>query len=119
MSVPVEVAALREETGPERHGLVAYLCTVSDRATPHLASVELAWDGDALVASAGRGTCANATARPSVSLLWPPGPEAGYSLIVDAEATVADGVVRLAPTSAVLHRLAGTAVDGPGCRPVG
>lgn len=116
MSVKVELDALRAETG--RHGLVAYLCTVSDRATPHVVSVELRWDGDALVAQAGRSTCANAAARPTVTLLWPPGPEAGYSLIVDAEAAVGDGEVRLAPTSAVLHRLAGAAVDGPTCRPV-
>lgn len=116
MSVPVAVEALRAETG--RHGLVAYLCTVSDRATPHVVSVELTWDGDALVASAGRSTCANATARPTVTLLWPPGPAPGYSLVVDATAAVDGGVVRLAPTSAVLHRLAGATVDGPTCRPV-
>jgi hypothetical protein len=116
MSIPVAIDALRTETA--RHGFVAYLCTVSDRSTPHVVSVELAWDGDELVASAGRSTCANATARPTVSLLWPPGAEPGYSLIVDADATAADGEVRLRPTSAVLHRLAGAVIDGPGCRPV-
>jgi hypothetical protein len=119
VSVPVALDALRAETGAERHGLVAYLCTVTDGATPHVVSVELRWDGDELVAGAGRSTCANAGARPAVSLLWPPGAEPGYSLIVDATASVADGEVRLSPTAAVLHRLAASDVEGPTCRPIG
>jgi hypothetical protein len=81
-------------------------------------SVELRWEGDVLVAGVGRSSAANAVARPAVTLLWPSGPEPGYSLIVDAAAVVADGAVRLVPTSAVLHRLAGAVVDGPTCRPV-
>ena len=116
MSIPVAVEALREATA--RHGLVAHLVTVGE-TRPHLASVELRWDGDVLVCGAGRSTAANAAARPAVSLLWPAGVEPGYSLIVDATAAVVDGEVRLTPTSAVLHRLAGEPGEAPNCKPVG
>jgi len=82
-------------------------------------SVTLTWDGDELVAAAGRTTVANAAARTAVTVVWPPGPDPAYSLIVDAEATASDGQVRLRPTSAVLHRVADAEGDGPTCRPVG
>jgi hypothetical protein len=70
------------------------------------------------VDAAGR-TARNATARPQVALVWPPEVEGGYSLVVDADASVADdpttasGVrITLRPTSAVLHRPApAAAVD--------
>ena len=115
MSVAVALEALRDATGS--HGLVAYLVTLGEDR-PHLVSVELRWDGAELVCTAGRSSTANAAARPSVTLLWPPGAEPGYSLIVDAQASVVDDGIRLSPTSAVLHKLAGSDVDGPTCRPV-
>jgi hypothetical protein len=47
--------------------------------------------------------------------------EPDYSLIVDGTALAAtgEGALAVAPTRAVLHRVAGAAGDGPTCRPVG
>ena len=64
----------------------------------------MAWDDDRLVAGAGRSTSANATARPLVSMLWPPYEPDGYSLIVDGEASLDGDRLLLAPGRAVLHR---------------
>lgn len=121
MSVPVELPDLRAKT--LEYGW-AYLLTVRDDARPHVVAVTPEWDGDDLTMSVGRGTAANAAARSSISLCYPPVEPDGYSLIVDGEATVGDAVVRFAPTGAVLHRPAtpdsppsatGCADD---CRPV-
>jgi hypothetical protein len=61
-----------------------------------------------LAAEAGKRSAANATARPSVSLLFPPLAAGGYSLIVDGTALVVaseNGArVLVTPTKAVLHR---------------
>jgi hypothetical protein len=123
MSVAVSLEELRDEIA--RRGEAAFLLTVGDDGRPHSVAVATSWVGDALVMGAGRGTRANAAARPLVSLLWPPAEPAGYSLIVDGSAGIlasGDGdVVAVTPTKAVLHR------PGPGsspgctsdCRPVG
>jgi hypothetical protein len=114
MSVPVSLDRLGEELA--RFGNWAYVLTVSDGARPHAVSVELAWDGAVFRASGGRRTVANAGARPSVSLLWPPYEPGGYSLIVDADAAVdgESGLV-LTPTTGVLHRTGPSPDPTSGC----
>lgn len=101
MSIPVELRDLSAAVG--RFGF-AYLLTVSDDGRPHSVAVEPVDDGGTFVVDVGRRTRANATARPKVSLLYPPVEAGGYSLIVDAAATVEADVVRLTASSAVLHR---------------
>src|SRR5262249_1915437 len=86
MSIPVALEKLR--AAPDERGPAAYLLTVSDDGRPHVAHVAVAWDGDALVVEAGRHGAANATARSSVSLLYPVRRADDYSLIVDGVATV-------------------------------
>ena len=122
MSVPVELSALRDAIA--EHGRVAYLLTVNDDATPHVVSVEVTVDveDDTLVVGTGRRTRANLERAPRVTLLWPTGPDQAYSLIVDATvASLADdaSTAALAPSAAVLHRVAGADGDGPNCVPVG
>jgi hypothetical protein len=85
----------------------AYLLTVSDDGRAHSVAVDVQWNGDQLVISAGGTTRRNASARKLVALLWPPNERGGYSLIVDAELARVDDdaeVVALVPTRAVLHR---------------
>lgn len=106
MSVPVGLEELRAEA--ERRGTTPYLLTVGDDGRPHSVAVSARWQGGALVVRAGRRTAANASARPLVSLLWPPGEPGGYSLIVDGDAAVEgegeDAHVVVRPTRGVLHR---------------
>lgn len=118
MSVPVELDALRDRIA--EYGDHPFLVTVNDDGTAHVTSVSVRVDGDDLVCGAGRRTRANVAERPGVSLLWPTGPDPAYSLIVDAAAVVDEGSedARLTPHSAILHRVAGAAGDGPTCLPV-
>jgi ketosteroid isomerase-like protein len=118
VSLPVGPAELRRQV--HQYGPVAYLVTVApDTARPHVVSVSVGWDGDALVCGAGSRTAANVGAGADVTLLWSPIAGDGYSLIVDGPARVVDGVggpvVSVRPVGAVLHRLAGMAGDGPNC----
>lgn len=105
MSIRVELEDLRAATG--EYGW-AYLLTVRDDERAHVVAVTPEWHDDALVMRVGRGTAANAAARPNVSLCYPPTDPAGYSLIVDGDATVGasgdDATVSFAPTGAVWHR---------------
>jgi hypothetical protein len=111
MSIPVPLEGLR--TALSDRGDNAYLLTVADDARPHAVHVPVRWQGDVLVADIGARSAANATARPSVSLLYPVRRDGDYSLIVDGTA-VASGEdphrLLITPTRAVLHRPA-TAPD--------
>jgi hypothetical protein len=108
MSIPVEIPDLRSTAA--EYGW-AYLLTVRDDARPHIVAVTPVWEGEDLVMPVGGGTAANAAARPSVSLCYPPPESDGYSLIVDGRAEVSSTdhgavgrEVRFRPSGAVLHR---------------
>lgn len=105
MSVPVPLDQLRAAIA--ERGASAYVLTVSDDARPHVVHGPVWWEGDRLVAEVGKRSVANATARPSVSLLYPVRSADDYSLIVDGSAAPApDGAPRLliTPAKGVLHR---------------
>ena len=106
MSIPVPMERLRAAIEERPQG--AYVLTVSDDGRPHAVHGAVRWEGDVLAAEVGRRSAANATARPSVSLLYPLRAEGDYSLIVDGTAQVASGNrghrLLVTPTSAVLHR---------------
>jgi hypothetical protein len=122
MSIRVDLGELQQHAAVRPF---AYLLTTNDDARPHAIAVSPAFvvapaggdpnasqgTPDHLEVDAAGRTARNATARPHVSLVWPPDVEGGYSLVVDADAVVADdptadsGVrIGLRPTSAVLHR---------------
>ncbi len=82
----------------------AYLLTVRDDQRPHVVAVTPAWHGGSLTISVGRGTAANAAARPMITLCYPPSELTGFSLVIDGEATVDDDTITVRPTAAVLHR---------------
>jgi hypothetical protein len=121
MSVKVELDEVRDQVAACRSH--AYLLTVTDDGRPHAVSLEVSWDGDTLVGSAGRRTAANAERSPEVSLLWPLAGRDGFALIVDGTAEVrpvddGDGggaTVAVKPTTAVLHKTPDGPGDEPGC----
>lgn len=115
MSIAVELDELRRRI--DEFATDPFLLTVGDDGRSHSVSVAAHWDGDRLVVPAGRSSRANAAARPLVVLLWPPAARGEFSLIVDADADVADDMVRLRPTRAVLHRAASPG-GGSDCAPV-
>jgi len=119
VSVAVDLRALGERL--DEYGPRAYLLTVTDGRRPHAVSVTVRLDGDRLITSVGRRTATNLVERPDATFLWSPvGPEGEYSLIVDgtAVAPVDEGAIAVAPTRAVLHRVAGADGDAPTCIPV-
>ncbi len=116
MSVAVELTDLASAI--EQYGWGAYVLTTSDDGRPHATHVSIEADGGRLRAVVGRKTAANASARPGMSLLWPPHVAGGYSLIVDADAVADlsgdDPVLVMTPTRAVLHRPAPSKATEPG-----
>jgi hypothetical protein len=111
MSIPVEIddlAAAMEDYG------WAYLLTVRSEHRPHVIAVTPEWADDQLVMPVGRRTASNATEHPSISLCFPPIEPGGYSLIVDgvAEVDADPDLVRLRPSTAVLHRPAPEGFSG-------
>lgn len=113
MSIPVDVQGLR--TAIAERGGGAYLLTVSDDGSPHAVHVAVRWEGDTLAADVGRRTAANASIRPSVSLLFPLRTTDDYSLIVDGTAAVHERLVRVTPAKAILHRPAATPDRSASC----
>ena len=114
ISVPLEelIAELGRRTRP------AYVLTNSSDTGPHGTAAFLRWDGTHLVAGCGNTTARNVAASAFASVMVPPNEDDGYTLIVDADAAVAeeDGtrVLHLTPTHAVLHR-PGVGPDGSDC----
>ena len=109
MSVPVDIDNL--EKAIDKYGVNAYLITTDNEAHPHITHVTLSKDSDGFVCYLGRKTSANAAARPSVAMLWPPMLPGEHSLIVDGLMQVTEIPERGArglfkPKAAILHRSA-------------
>jgi len=120
MSIPVEIAELEERIA--EYGEQAFLVTVTEEGTPHVVSAVVRVEAGRLVMGAGRRTRANLERHPTATLLWSPGPAGAYSLIVDGlhdAGATDDESLAVEVTSAVLHRVAGAAGNGPNCVPVG
>ena len=119
MSIPVEPADIGSQM--EQFGTAAYVLTVRDDATPHIAHLDMRLDGEVLRCGASRSAAANVAQRSTISVLWPPFEPGGYSMIVDAVARAVEGAdgleLELRPTSGVLHRPATPAgpVGNPNC----
>jgi hypothetical protein len=76
------------------------------------------FDGTRFSLEAGRTSRANIVTSDAVTLLWP-GDGGPYGLIVDGAAQLGDGdTVTIAPTRAVLHRLAAASDELPSCVPI-
>jgi len=102
MSIRVELGELRAVAGAQAP--FAYLLTVSDDESAHAVAIAPHIHDGSITCDAGNRSCANARARPNVSLLWPPSRPDDYSLIVDGRASVDGSTVEIAPERAVRHR---------------
>ena len=102
MSIRVELGELREVAAAQAP--FAYLLTVSEDASAHAVAITPRIQESSIACEAGNRSCANARARPNVSLLWPPARPGDYSLIVDGRASVDGSSVRIVPERAVQHR---------------
>jgi hypothetical protein len=114
MSIQVELNDLREVAAQQTP--FAYLLTVSDDASAHAVAITPYIGETTITVDAGNRSCANATSRPNVSLLWPPTSADDYSLIVDGRATVDGSTLQITPVRAVRHRPAPG--GGSDCAPV-
>jgi hypothetical protein len=103
----------------------AYLITVGDDYRAHTVAVETVLsDGTFDIGGVGRSTGKNTTAHPDVTLVWPPGEQGGYTLIVDGRGALVDSALTITPVSAVLHRPAAPGLPtasgcGDDCIPIG
>lgn len=104
MSIPVDVADLARALTDFDAG---YLLTVSaDGRVKVIGMVPEVVDGQVVVSSPGRGSLANLALNKTVTMVFPPRDAGGHTLLVDGTATLAGGVVHVAPSGAVLHRTA-------------
>src|SRR5699024_7538717 len=113
MSIAVAPSELAEAVAGFQY---AYLLTVSDGGRAHAVAAQPQWaDGRFTLGKLGNRSRRNAAARPAVTLLWPPQDVAGYSLIVDGDATLADAVLTITPSRAGLHRPGPSPVAASSC----
>ncbi|MDH3678586.1 MAG: pyridoxamine 5'-phosphate oxidase family protein [Acidimicrobiia bacterium] len=108
MSMKVALEDLADEVTKRGPG---YLLTTRTGGRPHVMHVRFAVEGRELRVPIGRSAAANIGDQPAVTLLWQPQQDGDYSLIVDGEATVAEGsgtdgnpVAVIEAIGAVLHR---------------
>ena len=122
MSIPVDPNQL--ETELERFGHSAFLLTVRDNETSHVAHMTFRFENDSIYCPISKTAASNIENRPKVVVLWPPYETDGYSMIIDADCTITGEELKVTPTSGVLHRPAPTEtpneVDcGSDCAPLG
>ena len=102
MSIPVALPELAQTLALFDF---AYLLAVSSQGTPRVVAVRpVLQNGIFTLHGVGKGTRECIAARPQVTLVWPPHSSDEHSLISDGSAEVADAVVRMTPTHAILHR---------------
>ena len=101
MSIPVALDELDSVLGAYPWG---YLVTVGDGDRAHTLAVPTVWRDGTLHVTIGRSTRANATARPAVTMMFPPDDGFGFSLIVDGTLAVEGDTAVFTPLKAVLHR---------------
>jgi hypothetical protein len=111
--------------GIEQYGALATLVTTGDDGRPHVVTSLVDIDGERLVVGVGCRSRANVELRPVATLVWHPGPDDEYLLIVDADVDTIDepddrGVCRvvLSVAGGIQHRIAGLAPGASTCRPV-
>ena len=100
MSIPVAVDRLAETLADFDAG---YLLTTADGRVKAVSAAPAHADGTLRVSTPGRGSIANVSVNPVVTLLFPPR-GAGFSLLVDGTARVDGDDVVVVPESAVLHK---------------
>lgn len=98
------VVALEDLAGEVDRRGPGYLLTSTPDGRPHVMHQRFSVEGSNLGTGLGRTAGANIAAQPAVTLLWPPEESGGYSLIVDASATVVGERAVITPLGAVLHR---------------
>lgn len=101
MSIAVPLDELAEHLASYPWG---YLVTMRDDGRAQNLAVPTQLVEGNLVASIGRGTAANAIARPNVAMVFPGMTGEAFSLIVDGDAVVDGDRIAVTPTWAVLHR---------------
>ncbi|WP_094028498.1 hypothetical protein, partial [Nocardia cerradoensis] len=86
---------------------LAHLISIGDNSLPRVVPAHpVPHSGLLHVTAPGSHTRDNVAARPAVSLVWAPREPAGYSLIVDGLGTLDSDRLVIAPTRAILHRVA-------------
>lgn len=101
MSIAVPLDELAERLTQYPWG---YLVTVRDDGRAQSLAVPTQYVDGRLVTTVGKGTAANAVARPTVTMLFPGATGKDFSLIVDGDAIIDGDRLTVAPTWAVLHR---------------
>ncbi|MGE3287298.1 MAG: pyridoxamine 5'-phosphate oxidase family protein [Pseudonocardia sp.] len=114
MSIPVDLTELARVLEQFDY---AYLLTTDAECRPHVVAVSAVVEqGHLTIGEVGRRSLANATARPQVTVVWPPPDRSDHTLIVDGTCTPAGAAgVRVVPTRAVLHRPAPPKPVAEGC----
>ena len=109
MSISVPLNELGSQM--EKYGMSAYLLTVNENITTHIANQTFSIVNSKLECPLSRSAERNITMHPKVSILWPAYEIDGYSMIIDGYCSRSQDSLIIEPISAVLHRPAQKKLD--------
>jgi len=101
------------------YGNSAFVVTMTEAGKAKIVHSVISLEDDCLICSPGKGTLKNLADSSSVSLIFPPHSDDGFSMIIDGDGQILDsekGSIKVKITGGVLHRPAAQSLnEGPKC----
>jgi len=112
MSIKVTIEDIDKRL--DEYGNSAFVVTMTEEGKAKIVHSLIFLEDDFLICTPGKGTIKNLTASSSVSLIFPPYSDGGFSMIIDGVGQILDlekGFMKVTITGGVLHRSAAQSLD--------
>ena len=96
------------------YGNSAFVVTMTEAGKAKIVHSVISLEDDCLICSPGKGTLKNLADSSSVSLIFPPHSDDGFSMIIDGDGQILDpekGSIKVKITGGVLHRPAAQSLN--------
>jgi hypothetical protein len=117
MSIKVTIEDIDKRL--DEYGNSAFVVTMAEEGKAKIVHSFISLEDDCLICSPGKGTLKNLADSSSVSLIFPPHSDGGFSMIIDGDGQILDpekGSIKVKINGGVLHRPARQSLnEGPKC----
>ena len=112
MSIKVTIEDIDKRLA--EYGNSAFVVTMTEAGKAKIVHSVISLEDNCLICSPGKGTLKNLADSSSVSLIFPPHSDDGFSMIIDGDGQILDpekGSIKVKITGSVLHRPAAQSLN--------